>query len=172
MGPLFELGLGPEELVNGTIMKPLPIIWQRLVNSGGQTCDRCSVTYEALRRALAKLKDVLGPLGLEPTLETIEIQEESFRADPSASNRIWVAGRPLEEWLGARVGSSRCCSVCGDSECRTVEAGGAVFEAIPEDLILKAARVAAAQMLGPISEAASGEGEPCSCGPTCCTDAL
>ena len=152
-------------------MRPLPIVWQRLVNSTGQTCDRCGVTYEALQRAVAKLKDVLGPLDLEPTLETKEIQEESFKAEPSASNRIWIAGRPLEEWLGARVGSSRCCSVCGDSECRTVEAGGAVYEAIPEDLILKAALVAAAQALGPSGEATWSKSEDGSCQPACCTDA-
>jgi len=153
------------------IMRPLPIVWQRLVNSGGRTCNRCGVTYEALQRAVAKLKDVLAPLGLEPTLETKEIQEESFKADPSASNRIWIAGRPLEEWLSAGVGSSRCCSVCGESECRTVEVGGAVFEAIPEDLILRAALIAAAQVLGSVSEAASGQREQGSCQTTCCTDA-
>jgi hypothetical protein len=141
------------------------------VNSGGQTCDRCGVTYEALQRAVAKLKEILGPLDLEPILETKELQEASFKADPSASNRIWIAGRPLEEWLGARVGSSRCCSVCGDSDCRTVEVRGAVFEAIPEDLILRAALVAAAQVIGPITEAASSEGGHGPSEPTCCTDA-
>lgn len=153
------------------MMRPLPIVWQRLVNSRGETCDRCGVTYEALQRAVAKLKDVLAPLDLEPTLETKEIEEESFKAEPSASNRIWIAGRPLEEWLGARVGSSRCCSVCGDSECRTVAVGGAVYEAIPEDLILKAALVAAAQLLGPGKEAALSKSEHGPCEPTCCTDA-
>jgi hypothetical protein len=40
----------------------------------------------------------------------------------------------MEEWLGARVGSSRCCSVCGESECRTVEVGAGAFEAVPEVL--------------------------------------
>ena len=130
-------------------MKTLDIVWQRLVNSGGKTCNRCGMTYEALQRAVAKLKDVLGPLGIAPMLEIKEITEKSFQEDPSSSNRIWIAGRPLEEWLEARVGSSRCCSVCGDSNCRTVEIAGAVFESIPEDLILKAALVAAAQMLTP-----------------------
>ncbi len=149
-------------------MKRLRIVWQRLVKTGGQTCDRCGATFDGLQRAIAKLKDVLGPLGLEPMLETREIDEEAFKADPSMSNRIWIAGRPLEEWLGARVGGSRCCSVCGDSECRTVEVAGTVFEAIPEELILKAALVAAAQMLGPTSEAVLSESEHGSGGPRCC----
>jgi hypothetical protein len=149
-------------------MKGLRIVWQRLVNTGGQTCDRCDATYDALARAIAKLKDALGPLGLEPTLETKEIDEESFKADPSVSNRIWIAGRPLEEWLGATVGASRCCSVCGESECRTVEVGGTVFEAVPEELILKAALVAAAQVLAPTSDPLSSQSEFASGTPKCC----
>jgi hypothetical protein len=123
-------------------MKSLPIIWQRLVSSDGKTCDRCNATYQEMQRAISKLKEVLRPLGIEPTLEIREIGEKSFKASPSESNRIWIAGRPMEEWLGARVGSSRCCSVCGESECRTVEVGGTTFEAIPEKLFLKAALVA------------------------------
>ena len=150
------------------IMKPLPIIWQRLV-AEGRTCNRCGSTYEELQRAISKLKLVLAPLGLEPTLETREIQQESFRADPSASNAIWIAGRPLEEWLGASVGRSRCCSVCGESECRTLEVGGTVFEAIPEDLILRAALAAAAQVLGAMSEEASSQRRPAACQQSCCT---
>jgi len=140
-------------------MKLLRIVWQRLVAPDGNTCDRCSHTYESLQRAIAKLKDALAPLGLEPRLETKEIDEESFKVDPSLSNRIWIADRPLEDWLDATVGGSRCCSVCGDSECRTVEVGEAVFEAIPEELILKAALLAAAQMLGPAIEALSNQNE-------------
>jgi hypothetical protein len=154
------------------MMRPLTIVWQRLVTSRGETCDRCGRTFVALQRAVAKLKDVLRPLDLEPTLETIEIQEESFKADPSASNRIWIAGKSLEEWLGARAGSSHCCSAGGESECRTVEVGDAVFEAVPENLILQAALWAAAQMLGASSESRSGEDKVRSCAPTCCVDAL
>ncbi len=134
-------------------MKPLPIVWQRLVSPEGKTCDRCNATYQEMQRAVGKLKAALAPLGIEPTLETREIDEKAFKADPSESNRIWIAGRPMEEWLGANVGSSRCCSVCGDSECRTVEVGGSRFEAIPEELVVKAALIAASQNLSAATEA-------------------
>ena len=134
-------------------MKSLPIVWQRLVSSDGRTCDRCNATYQETQRAVAKLKEALLPLGVEPTLETIGIDEESFKANPSESNRIWIAGRPMEEWLGARVGRSRCCSVCGESECRTMEVAGATFEAIPEELFLKAALAASAELLDPTPDA-------------------
>lgn len=143
-------------------MKTLPIIWQRLVSPEGQTCDRCNATHQELRRAVEKLKEALGPLGIEPVLEVREIDEESFKANPRESNRVWIAGRPIEEWLGARVGSSRCCPVCGESECRTVEVGGSVFEAIPERLFLKAALLAASELLDPATEGASRQGgRPC-----------
>ncbi len=152
-------------------MRPLTILWQRLVNSRGETCDRCGLKFAALQRALKKLNDALAPLDIEPVLETIEMRAPSFWADPSGSNRIWFAGKPLEEWLGGQAGSSPCCSVCGDAECRTLEAGGAVFEAIPEHLILKAALMAAAQMLEPDSEAPSSDEVVCSCGTACCAQA-
>ena len=127
-------------------MKSLPILWQRLV-SGGKTCDRCSATYVQMQRAFDKLTQSLRPLGIEPTLEIREIDERSFRANPSESNRIWIAGRPMEEWLGASVASSRCCSVCGTAECRTVKVEGTTFETIPERLFLKAALAASSQLL-------------------------
>lgn len=134
-------------------MKPLPILWQRLVSPDGKTCDRCSSTHLEMERAVAKLKQALQPLCIEPVLEIREIDQASFKAKPSESNRIWIAGRPMEEWLGASVGSSRCCSVCGTSECRTVQVEGKTFEAIPEELVLRAALAASSQLLGVASTA-------------------
>ena len=128
-------------------MKQLRIAWQRLVDAKGRTCDRCDATYEEMRRAFDKLKEALRPLGIEPTLEIREIDKKTFEAKPAESNRIWIAGRPMEEWLGARVGSSPCCSVCGESQCRTVQVGSTTYEAIPQELLIKAALVAASQLL-------------------------
>lgn len=128
-------------------MTQLPIIWQRLV-SGGKTCQRCDATYQHLQRAVAKLRDVLKPLNIEPILDVREIDDRSFRNKPAESNRIWIAGKPVEEWLAASVGSSPCCSVCGDTPCRTMEVEGAVFEEIPEAVILRAALLAASGLIG------------------------
>ena len=128
-------------------MKSLPILWQRLVSSEGKTCNRCDATHQEVQRALDILQQALHHLGIEPTLEVRAIDEEAFKANPSESNRIWIGGRPMEEWLGAKVGSSRCCSVCGESECRTVTVGTTTFEAVPEKLFLKAALIASSQLL-------------------------
>lgn len=133
-------------------MKSLPIIWQRLVTSEGKTCARCDLTYQEMKRAVIKLKKALRPLGVGPTLEIREIDEKTFKASPSESNRIWIAGRPMEEWIGATVASSRCCSVCGESNCRTVEVKGTTFEVIPEQLFLKAALLASSQLFDPTAK--------------------
>ena len=128
-------------------MTQLPIVWQRLVITDGRTCPRCDATSQHLQSAVAKLKEVLKPLNVEPILDFREVDEGSFRKEPGQSNRIWIAGKPLEEWLGASVGSSTCCSVCGDAPCRTMEVEGAVYEEIPEALIVKAGLIAASGLI-------------------------
>jgi hypothetical protein len=131
-------------------MKRMPIVWKRLVKSG-ETCTRCGDTYRELEAAAAKLAVALRPLGIEPLFETQTIDEDAFKATPAESNRVWIAGKPVEEWLGADVGMSRCCSVCGDSDCRTLQVGGRTYEAIPEELFVKAGLMAASQMIASAS---------------------
>ena len=130
-------------------MKTLPIVWQRLVNTQGRTCPRCHGTGDEVQRAVDRLKATLEPLGIELILRTTELDEAAFLAEPSESNRIWIAGKPLEEWLEGQTGSSRCCNECGDNDCRTVEVGGRTYEVIPEDLLVRAGVIAATRMLDP-----------------------
>lgn len=141
-------------------MKPMQILWKRLVKDG-ETCIRCGDTGRELEAALAKLAAALQPLGIAPVLETQEIDEAAFKFNPSESNRVWIAGKPVEEWLGADVGMSRCCSVWGDSECRTLQVGGRTYETIPEQQFIKAGLMAASQMVA--SATSSDEGAKSSC---------
>jgi len=127
-------------------MKQMSIVWKRLVK-GGETCTLCGNTGHELEAAVTKLAASLRPLGIEPVLETQEIDEDAFKANPSESNRVWIAGKPIEEWLGANVGMSRCCSVCGESDCRTLEVGGRTYETIPEEQFIKAGLIAGSQMM-------------------------
>jgi anti-sigma factor RsiW len=130
-------------------MKNLSITWQRLVDESGSTCPRCAGTEQEMQRAVERLRTALEPLGVQPVLETREIAPATFMQQPDQSNRIWIGGRPLEDWLGARTGSSRCCDACGDEECRTLEINGASHEVIPEALMVRAGLIAASQMLDP-----------------------
>lgn len=136
-------------------MKPMRIVWKRLVK-GGETCTRCGDTGRELEAAVAKLAAALRPLGIDPVLETQEIDEAAFKANTSESNRVWIAGKSIEEWLGADVGMSRCCSVCGDSDCRTLEVGGRTYETIPEEQFIKAGLMAASQMIASVSSSDRG----------------
>lgn len=145
-------------------MKTLPILWKRLVDEG-ETCPRCGSTQQSVTTAVAKLESALAPLGIRPVLETQAIDAAAFRIAPAESNRIWIGGKPMEEWLGARAGNSPCCEVCGDLPCRTMEVDGRTYEAIPEDLIVKAAMVAASRLVG--AEAATAPSSCCSTGCGC-----
>jgi hypothetical protein len=114
---------------------------------GGQTCSRCGATGEAVQSAVETLDAVPRPLGIKPVLRTVEIYEVSFTASPTESNRIVIAGKSLEDWTGGATGHSHCSSVCGEHQCRTVEVNVVAFESVPEWLIVKAALLAAAQLL-------------------------
>ncbi len=149
----------------GAEMKQLEIVWKRLLK-GGQTCDRCGETEVELGRAVAKLRDCLNPAQFEIALIKQEIDPETFEGTPSESNRIWIAGKSLEDWLGASVGMSKCCSACGDSDCRTVEVAGKVYETIPEDLIFRAGVLAASQQFESIT--VDTPTASCGCKSNCC----
>ena len=127
-------------------IKTLTIRWQRLVNESGQTCLRCGETGETLKTAFNKLKKSLSALDIELELKEETLDFQIFTEDPLQSNRIWIGGKPLEEWIGAGVAKSKCCEVCGDSECRTITIGLNIFETIPEDLIISAGLLAAAEL--------------------------
>ncbi len=127
-------------------MKTLSIRWQRLV-ADGQTCPRCGATEEAVEDAVSTLRKSLAPLGIEIALEKAELTVAEFKRSPLASNEILIDGRSLESWIGGGTGQSPCCDVCGPSDCRTLEVGGEVHEAIPSGLIVKAGLLAGAQLL-------------------------
>lgn len=117
--------------------KRLVVSWQRLVSDGG-TCPRCGSTEDELGKAVARLKEKLKPQGIEVILKKQELTPEEFKKNPLSSNKIMLNDQPLEDLLDAKTGHSKCCDVCGDEECRTVETGGANYETIPVELIVEA----------------------------------
>ena len=127
--------------------KILQIQWQRLVDKQGRTCDRCGTTGTSVEAAFQKLKRSLKEVDIEVVLEKKTLSPSDFSKDPLESNRIWIAGKPIEEWLSATIGKSQCCSTCGDSECRTIIVDSKIYEAIPAELIVKAGLLAATQLV-------------------------
>lgn len=136
------------EMPSTNNLRTLKIRWQRLVTKG-ETCPRCGATEKEIEKAFQTLEQSLAPLGIKVALEKQELDPSEFQKDPLQSNRIWIDGRSLEEWLGLKIGQSPCCRTCGDAECRTLETGGQVYETIPADLIIKAGLLSAAKLLNP-----------------------
>jgi len=127
--------------------KILKVEWQRLVDKQGQTCYRCGTTETAVEDAFLRLRRSLKEVDIVVLLEKKAVSPSAFSKDPLESNRIWIAGKPIEEWLSATVGKSQCCSTCGDSECRTITVDNKTYEAIPAELIVKAGLLAATQLV-------------------------
>jgi len=115
-------------------MKELKITWQRLI-SEGDTCPRCGSTEKELNKAVIELKK----RGINVALKKIEIAMDEFTKNPLESNLIIFNGKPLEQLLNAKVGQSKCCSVCGENNCRTLELNGKSHEIITAETIMKAA---------------------------------
>ncbi len=130
----------------GKNVKTLTVRWQRLVDEEGQSCDRCGTTETAVEDSIQKLKRSLKELDIDVVLEKKALSPSTFSKDPLQSNRIWIAGKPIEEWLSATIGQCQCCATCGDSECRTVTVDGKTYEAVPAELIVKAGLLAASQL--------------------------
>jgi hypothetical protein len=152
-------------------MKAITIKWQRLlIDKDGKTCPRCGSTEKELEKAVRILRQSLAPFGMVVILQKKALAPEAFEKDVLESNRIWVADRPLEDWLEAEVGRSLCCEVCRNAECRTVEIGNTVYEPIPAHLIIRAVRAAASNMVSEKSKNSrckvSGSGKTPS--GTCC----
>lgn len=127
-------------------MKTLVVEWQRLLDEHHKTCPRCGATEQEVERAVTGLNRELRPFGINASLVKKAIGPEDFRKDVLQSNKIVIAGKTLEEWLGAGTGQSPCCEVCGNAECRTVEYDDHTHEAVPSELIIRAGLLAAAEV--------------------------
>ncbi len=119
-------------------MKSLVIEWQRLLDEQKETCPRCGSTEQEVEKAVKELNSLLASNDISVSLTKKSIDPETFKKDVLQSNKILIAGKTLEDWLEATTGQSKCCEVCGESECRTVEYGGDTHEAVPADLIVTA----------------------------------
>lgn len=125
----------------------MTIRWQRLLDDNNQTCPRCSDTGETVESAFIKLKAALMELGVEVELVKESLDILGFNQNKLQSNSIWINGKLIEEWFGGETGKSKCCDICGDSDCRTISFGENTFESIPENLIIKAGLIAAADLI-------------------------
>jgi hypothetical protein len=120
----------------------LEIVWQR-VTVGAETCERCGDTGQSVRRAVAQLREALAPRGIEVALTEKVLPPFAV----AGSNSIFIAGAALEDILGAEVIMNHCASCCdllgAQTDCRALRLEGREYEALPEELIVRAGLLAA-----------------------------
>ena len=117
--------------------KTLHITWQRLVDDFSATCPRCCDTEKNLDAAVERLRPLLAQQGIHVALRKKRLRPLAFNRNPLASNLLSIEGKALETWLQAETGTSECCDVCGDSECRTLIYEGFSYEGVPMELIAR-----------------------------------
>lgn len=126
-------------------MKTLDMLWQR-VTLGAETCVRCGDTGESVRRAAEDLRRELA--GQDIAVVLTEKALPPFAV--AESNRVFFNGESVEDLLGAQVGMNHCQSCCEmlgeQTDCRTLTLEGREYEALPEELLLRAGRIAAEKM--------------------------
>ena len=118
--------------------KRLEIEWKHFA-VGGETCERCGNTGDALRTVIEELRREFASAGVKIHLTETLLDKTRI----AESNEIWMNGRRIEDLLAATVVSTDCPScgnLAGESTCcRAVEIGETQYENIPMEMIRKAA---------------------------------
>ncbi len=130
-------------------MKTLDMLWQR-VTLGAETCERCGDTGESVRRVAELLRGELAARDIAVVLTEKALPPFAV----AESNRVFFNGESLEDLVGAQVGLNHCQSCCellgdhmnGQTDCRTLIVDGREYEALPEELLLRAGRMAAEKL--------------------------
>ena len=121
--------------------KELVIEWKHIGKDIEHTCERCEETGMALNAVLAEISMLLEMEGV-----SVRIIETILENDTVAeSNSLLFNGVPIEELLeGIEVtttpcGSCSCITCDAETECRALRYNGEEYEAIPPELIGRAA---------------------------------
>lgn len=120
--------------------KELVIEWKRTSKDVENTCERCEETGMTLAAVLAEIRMLLEMEGIGVRLVETVLPEGAT----AESGSLLFNGVPIEELLeGVEVTATSCscsCETCeGDTECRTLRYNGEEYEAIPPELIGRAA---------------------------------
>ncbi|MCQ8893615.1 MAG: DUF2703 domain-containing protein [Methanolinea sp.] len=117
--------------------RKLIIEWKHIGNDVSGTCERCSLTGDAIRDVLNDLGPYFRDKDVTPELRETVLPD----AEIGVSNQVLLDGVPLEDYLaGAKVVATPCCScacITGQDEayCRAIEYAGRRYEAISPDLL-------------------------------------
>ncbi len=119
----------------------LVVEWRHIGKDVGNTCERCEETGRAVLAAVEQIRPILEEEGIGVRFVETVLPNEAV----AESNGILFNGVPLEDLIeGMEVTSTPCCSCAcitgqDDAACRAVEYEGERYEAIPPELIARAA---------------------------------
>ncbi|MCE5338804.1 MAG: DUF2703 domain-containing protein [Methanomicrobiaceae archaeon] len=121
--------------------KELVIEWKHIGSGIDNTCERCHETGMTLAAVLTEISTLLEMEGVSVRVVEIVLPNEAV----AESNSLLFNGVPIEDLLeGVEVTTTPCCScsciTCEeDTECRALRYNGEEYEAIPPELIGRAA---------------------------------
>ena len=121
--------------------KELVIEWKHIGSDIDNTCERCHETGMTLAAVLTEISMLLEMEGVSVRVVETVLPNEAV----AESNSLLFNGVPIEELLeGIEVTTTPCCScsciTCEeDTECRALRYNGEEYEAIPPELIGRAA---------------------------------
>ena len=125
--------------------KELVIEWKHVERDAENAFENCKETGMPLEAVLAEIRMLLEMEGI-----TVRVVETVLPDDaPAGSECLLFNGAPIEDLLeGVEVPATSCscagcdtCETCGEeeAECRTLRYNGEAYEAIPPELIGRAA---------------------------------
>ncbi len=119
----------------------LVVEWRHIGRDVGSTCERCGETGMAVVAVIEEIRPILEEEGITVRFVETVLEDEAI----AESNSILFNGVPLEDLIeGMEMTSTpyrSCVCITGqdDVECRAVEYEGERYEAIPPELIGRAA---------------------------------
>lgn len=125
----------------GGSMETLVVEWRHIGSDVEETCERCGETGRAVMGVVEEIRPFLEEEGITVRFVETVLPDEAI----AESNSILFNGVLLEDLIeGMEVTSTPCCSCAcitgqDDAECRAVKYNGERYEAIPPELIARAA---------------------------------
>lgn len=125
----------------GGSMETLVVEWRHIGSDVEETCERCGETGRTVMGVVEELRPFLEEEGITVRFVETVLPDEAI----AESNSILFNGVLIEDLIeGMEVTSTPCCSCAciigqDDAECRAVKYNGERYEAIPPELIARAA---------------------------------
>lgn len=120
--------------------KILNIEWMHVGDNINSTCERCAATGRTLAEVIDDIRPMLSELGIKINVKETVLSNERI----GESNKILFNGISLEKLISdVRIEMTSCpscsCMTGTETECRAIVCDDMIHEAVPAELIRRAA---------------------------------